>query len=397
MLLGDAMKSGRQALITVSLCAILAAGTAFAVGAQEQTGPVIPSATETPANDMTGPPVPAAEIPSAITPAAGTPTVAETPVTPEAASTPVTTPPAITTDAETGAGTSTAEIPVAPLESIEISEFDSCPAVAGVAPPPIPDVAALEKQAQAGSAAAAFDLANEYIRLKKFPEAEKWHRFALYKGEGRSALALFDLHTAGSIKLENPDKIKSYGLNLMQEGASKGSGGAAMNLAMLYLYGQGVEKNYDKAREWLLIAEADKKPMASYELGLFYSNGLATDTSPRRAFHYFEKAAAAGIAPATRQVAIAYHIGIGAEKNLDKAIICYTRAANQGDVLAMRDLGNIYRLERVGAGSSEGWYRKAADLGDADSQYMTGRYQDAAKQKHHLARVQVDRDYVPKE
>ncbi len=410
------MKLTRRTCITLSLCATLVAALPYAVSAQdvvEQASP--PPTIQLPFAGAMGPVVPVAPAPAEIVPAAGTASVeapvgvdvppapeevpAATPAIPPAAPGSIPAPPADAPVANAPAEQPdvAAQAPEAVAGDEEISEYISCPAVAGVAPPPLADMAALEKDAQAGSAPAAFDLANEFARLKKFPEAEKWYRFALYKGDGRSALGLYDLHTTGSIKLENPEKIKSYGLNLMQESAKKGSGGAAMNLAMLYLYGQGMAKDYNKAIEWLMIAEADKKPMASYELGLLYSNGLAMDTSPRRAFHYFEKAAAAGIAPATRQVAIAYHTGIGAEKNLDKAITCYTRAADQGDVLAMRDLGNIYKLERVRGGSSEAWYRKAADLGDADSQYMLGRYQEAAKQKHHMSRMIVEPEYVPKE
>jgi uncharacterized protein len=373
----------RHAYILIALSAILI-GIATAANAQETpaTGLVT-----TPETAPVVAPAPAA-VPE--TPPAAPATTTET-TTPAAA--PAQTPAAATTTAPPQTTEAAATATEEPTE-----EYESCPNVPSATPVATPvDIAALEHEAQAGSPSAAYSVANEYARIGKYPEAEKWYRFALYKGEGRAALGLYELFAAKAIKLDDAENIRNYGLNLMEEGAKSGGGGAAMNLATLYLYGQGSTKDYEKAREWFLLAEAADKPMASYELGIMYSNALYFEVAPRKAFHYFEKAAAAGIAPATRQVAIAYHTGIGAAKDLDKAITCYTRAADQGDMLAMRDLGNIYRIDRPDSGQSSAWYQKAANLGDPDSLYMLGRYQEAAKKKHHLSRVIVEPDYAPKE
>ena len=183
-----------------------------------------------------------------------------------------------------------------------------------------------------------------------------------------------------------------------------------MALGEFYLQGQYVKVDYEKAREWFAIAEAAGKPMAAYQLGVLYSNGLHYDSMPSVALHHFEKAAAGGVGAATRQVAIAYHTGIGVTKNLDDAMTCYTRSAEQGDILAMRDLGNIYRFDRPNVGLAQNWLSKAANLGDPDAHYILGdmlrysspqesrqNFQAAAKKKHHLSRVEVDPDYVPHE
>jgi TPR repeat protein len=290
-----------------------------------------------------------------------------------------------------------------------IGEYESCPDVLST-PPKVPDIITLTKEAKSGSAGAGYELANLYAEQKNYKDAEKWYRFALYKGEGRAAISLYDLNNSGALKVEDAEAIKKYGITLIEQSAAKGGGSAAMNLAFIYLYGEGGTKDYDKAHDWFIAAENAGKPMASYQLGILYSNGLHFEISPRLAFHYFEKAAAAGIAPATRQVAIAYHTGIGAAKDIDKAITCYERAAKQGDMLAMRDLGNIYRFERPDMGQSAAWLEKAAEKGDADAHYILGmtkknsnpgaaraHFLAAAKQKHHLARIEVDPDYVPHE
>ncbi|MCC6597505.1 MAG: SEL1-like repeat protein [Alphaproteobacteria bacterium] len=286
---------------------------------------------------------------------------------------------------------------------------DVCPAVPSAHPPAAaPDLAALKEEAQDGSIGSAISLANEYARLKNFPEAEKWYRLVLYKGDGKGALGLYELSKKGAIKLDDAEGVKRYGLGLIEADASKGNGGSAMTMAELYLTGQSYATDYDKAREWFIIAAQAGKPAAFYELGLLHSNGLYHEIAPVQALRYFKAAAAAGIAPATRQVAIAYHMGSGVAKDLDQAIICYTRSAEQGDVMAMRDLGNIYRIDRPNAGLSESWYKRAAALGDVDAHYALGmlyentnppasqnHLAEAVKLKHHLARVKSDPSYVP--
>ncbi len=281
-------------------------------------------------------------------------------------------------------------------------QYDPCPDVpapAGSTGAP-PSLETLEEEAQAGSVGSAITLGYRYAGEEDYAKAEKWFRYALYKGDGRGALGLYSLSEEGQVKLEDPEAIKKYGLNLIEQDARSGNGGSAITMAMMYLYGQGLEKDYDQAHDWLVIAEESGKPRASYELGVLYSNGLFQAVSPRKALHYFKKAAAAGIGPATRQVAIAYHTGIGTVKDLNQAIACYERSANQGEVLAMRDLGNIYRMEKPNSGLSNSWYRKAADLGDPDAQYELGGSQwleKAMQQKHHLARIKADPSYVPPE
>lgn len=288
---------------------------------------------------------------------------------------------------------------------------DSCPSVPGAQNSFTPaDIVDLEQKANGGAPDAAIKLADEYALREDYKNAEKWYRFALYKGDGRGAFGLYDLADAKHADISDADNIRQYGFNLLEEDAKKGNGGSAMALGEFYLQGQYVKTDYDKARAWFVVAEKAGKSMASYQLGILYSNGLHYDSMPSVALHHFENAAAGGVGAATRQVAIAYHTGIGVSKNIDDAIICYTRSAEQGDTLAMRDLGNLYRFDRPDAGLAESWLTKAANLGDSDAHYILGdmlrssrpeesrqHFIAAAKKKHHLSRVEVDPDYVPHE
>ncbi len=174
-----------------------------------------------------------------------------------------------------------------------------------------------------------------------YEQIERQHRFALYQGEGEAGLTLYDLYEKGLIHLKEPEITKQYSLGLIRQSAQDGDGSAALSLGHFYMRGQYVEKDYDLAHDWFLIAEEAGKPMAAYQLGGSYINGLHRNISHRKALRYFEKASEAGIARATRQIAIAYHTGIGRQKNIDRAIKYYQLAAKQGDTLAARDLDNI--------------------------------------------------------
>ncbi|MCK5285081.1 MAG: sel1 repeat family protein [Alphaproteobacteria bacterium] len=268
------------------------------------------------------------------------------------------------------------------------------------------DMKLLLSEAENGSGSSAISLADEYIILKDYKQAEHWYRFALYKLEGKAALSLYKLHKEGHIMLKDPEEIKKYGFDLMIQNAENGHGSDALSLGHFYMYGKYTKKDYDLAHRWFLAAEKAGKPMASYQLGISYINGLYQNISYRTAIRYFEKASNAGIFRATRQIAIAYHTGIGKSKNIDKAIEYYTKAAEQGDIFAMRDLGNIYGRERPDRALQKSWLEKSAAHNNADANYYLGvfykkinpvkskkHFKSASDMKHHLARIEIDETY----
>ncbi|MCL2378515.1 MAG: toll/interleukin-1 receptor domain-containing protein [Defluviitaleaceae bacterium] len=70
-----------------------------------------------------------------------------------------------------------------------------------------------------------------------------------------------------------------------------------------------------------------------------------------------------------------YVIGNGVEKNHEKAVYWFLKAAEQGSMIAQYNLGNSYTLgEGVAADSDKAvyWYRKSAEQGYADAQNNLG-------------------------
>ena len=67
-------------------------------------------------------------------------------------------------------------------------------------------------------------------------------------------------------------------------------------------------------------------------------------------------------------LAVCFDMGDGVEKNAEKAVEWYTRAAEKGDGQAMRDLGECYENGYGGKKSAKKaveWYARAAELGHA--------------------------------
>ena len=88
-----------------------------------------------------------------------------------------------------------------------------------------------------------------------------------------------------------------------------------------------------------------------------------------------DRAAQAGIIPATFRLGTFYEKGLGVKKDTDLARRYYTQAAERGNAKAMH---NLAVLDADGGGkganykSASQWFRKAADRGVADSQFNLG-------------------------
>lgn len=92
-----------------------------------------------------------------------------------------------------------------------------------------------------------------------------------------------------------------------------------------------------------------------------------------------EPLAKAGDAGAQYQLGVLYYNGKGVAENEKKAVDLLTRSAQQGNVIAMYQLGNAFtfgndtpRLVADADIEAATWYYKAAKLDNADAQYSLG-------------------------
>jgi uncharacterized protein len=84
-----------------------------------------------------------------------------------------------------------------------------------------------------------------------------------------------------------------------------------------------------------------------------------------------------GNAEAQSLIANIYHLGLGTDRDINKAIYWYGKSAAQDHVIALNNLANIFLTCNqeclIDTNKAVSLYRKAAELGFAPSQYFLGK------------------------
>jgi TPR repeat protein len=126
-----------------------------------------------------------------------------------------------------------------------------------------------------------------------------------------------------------------------QMAAERDNAAAQCELAACYAEGKGVRKDRVQAFAWFEKAAAQNVPQAQWNLGEMYATGLpGIDPNPKKAAMLCKRAANAGFAPASATLAALF---AKANKH-ERAVHWWTLAANQGDLEALFNLGQAYRL-----------------------------------------------------
>jgi uncharacterized protein len=160
-----------------------------------------------------------------------------------------------------------------------------------------------------------------------------------------------------------------------EKAARQGDGSAQVNLAVLYLNGWGVEKNYGTALYWLNAAAHQDNPRAHTNLGILYMNGLGVRQDYAEAMRHFQFAAGRGETGAMVDLGYLYDSGLGTPKNQAEAANWYRLAAEQGDALGQNNLADLY-LRGEGVAQSDAlalqWFQKAAQQGNTAARIKLG-------------------------
>jgi len=126
---------------------------------------------------------------------------------------------------------------------------------------------------------------------------------------------------------------------IIQNYAEQGYRVAEMNLANLYLYGLGTEKNPIAARALLERAAAQGLPLAYGQLGAIYQQGLGTEADPAQALAWYRRGAALGDPASLYGLGLMYQNGNGVAANLGEAAKWYRMSAARGHARAQFMLG----------------------------------------------------------
>lgn len=129
-------------------------------------------------------------------------------------------------------------------------------------------------------------------------------------------------------------------IQLLKMAGFKGHTTAQTDLGSIFYEGLGGAKvNYDKALFWFKEAvKSGDDPLAHYNIGQYYNEGLATRKNYKIAVKYYKASAELGYSDAQNNLGYMYHHGLGLYPDSSKARYWYTKAARQGNRKAQENL-----------------------------------------------------------
>lgn len=204
------------------------------------------------------------------------------------------------------------------------------------------------------------------------------------------------------------DKKLEEAVQWYEKAAKQGLAVAQTHLVQHYIYGAGVDTDYEVAKQWCEKAVDQEYCVAQYfmaeyfirdreeqyklyrkaaeqgydeaqnAVGRFLEEGWGgVAKNEAEAIEWFRKAAEQGFCVAQYNLAVCLENGEGCREDKAEAVEWYRKAAEQGHPEAQNNLG--YCLEH-GVGCDENkaeafkWYKKSAEQNIADAQNMTGRF-----------------------
>ena len=150
--------------------------------------------------------------------------------------------------------------------------------------------------------------------------------------------------------------------------AEAGNADGQVQLAKLYLNGNGVDEDPDKARGWLDKAIAQGNPDAAN-----LKDGIALMNKARSGDRAAQLEIGESYEPENLVIADSY----GHEPDGKKAVYWLTKAAEQGDSDAANELGDLYKQGMEGCfqdfTAAVKWFRKAAEAGNSEAQFSLAK------------------------
>ena len=156
-------------------------------------------------------------------------------------------------------------------------------------------------------------------------------------------------------------------------------------------FASSADQGNQRAHYWLGMLHLNKDLEASNEKAAFYHfNCAALNDNATNEMHEMNKneiktnASEMIKSNANYQVALCYLKGTGCNRNVDKGLSILLSIGTNGNVLAAKELWQIYKNGNYGIGTNStrclSWHREAARLGDKQAQNeMTQMYINAGK------------------
>lgn len=202
--------------------------------------------------------------------------------------------------------------------------------------------------------------------IEQFPEYVRLYRLAAEGGDAEGAFRYAEFLKMFPNRLEE----RIYWLRSSE---SNGFSFAAYELGKI-----SEEKgNYNEALRFYVKAAQNKIPEACFDCARFYEEGLGCPSDASFALNYYEEAYRLGVKAASFPLAKIYFEGKTVTKNLETAKKLLSVAIATENLRALTYAGRIsehgrygYRLDETLAAK---YYRRAAELGDADGKAFYGK------------------------
>ncbi len=203
-------------------------------------------------------------------------------------------------------------------------------------------------------------------------------------GVSQNLTTAYELYTrAASAKYKNADEMADQLREIAKYWSPaiiKGEAQAQYMLSKCYNSGNGVQRDTQKAREFLEKSAQQNYAAAQFDLAQLLRSEAKSEADDKLIADWLIKAAANGHVEAQVQLGELYYTGKGVREDYDKAIELWEKAVAQKNAQAMFLLGN-YRFTGRGIFNSgkdvdkalELW-KSASDLGHVDSSFKLGEY-----------------------
>ncbi|MGI9352015.1 MAG: peptidoglycan-binding protein [Rhizobiaceae bacterium] len=171
-----------------------------------------------------------------------------------------------------------------------------------------------------------------------------------------------------------PDELEVAEVNLAQVDIAEEQMGSLVKSVPDMSFEPGT---YSFASDALKAAVEENDPIAIFEIGRRYTNGIGTDKDFQEAAKWYEHAANLGFVPAQYLIGNFNEKGVGVPVDRTMAEAWYEQAAESGHIIAMHNLAVMNASPDKDAGTldlkkSYKWFSKAADHGVRDSQVNLG-------------------------
>ncbi len=272
------------------------------------------------------------------------------------------------------------------------------------------DMQKLISDAFNNDADAQLDLGNCYLRGWNvdidYEKAVMWYKKAAANGSEKAIYNLGLCYGDGlGVEQEIPRAFEFY-----KQAADRGFPDAIYKVGLFYLEGLAVESNQAKAFQYIKKAAEFEIPLALHDTGACYANGWGVEQDieiaknyfikaarcdkvdgkcryivgnyflsgiyfeqdEKKGFFWIESAALIDYADAIVRLGELYYDGVGCKKNIDKARICWEKAAEAKVPDAILKLSICYEMGECGfpisASRASELCLEAAELGSSEAQ-----------------------------